>query len=79
MESHLTLCSLHKGQTTLQVRLLLLRPSLISMSPHSWCQGRPEVENGLNFRVLLDVTVRVRVRLGLGIGLGLGLGLGLPL
>ncbi len=34
-------------RTTLRVRLLLLRPSLISVSPHSWCQGRPEVENGL--------------------------------
>ncbi len=54
MESHLTLCSLHKGQTS-QDNFAGATAALgalidICESPgHSWCQGRPAVEDGLNF------------------------------
>ncbi len=48
MESHLTLCSLHKGQTS-QDNFAGAAAALQALTDicesHSWCQGRPEVEN----------------------------------
>ncbi len=66
MESHLTLCSLHKGQTSQDnfagaaatLEALTDQYLHVFVSPHSWCQGRPEVENGLNFLPFLPQTGR---------------------